>query len=148
MVASRNAPIDFETIVALALRMAGVELGTAFGNRALKANGRLLACMATNKSAEPHSLCVRLSIPERDELVQSDPSVYYLTPHYTAWPCIVVRLARVHVDALNDLLRMSLRYNLSRPKARIKSRTETTKTRSPRRTTRRRTATNTRKREG
>ena len=127
---SRRTPISFETVKTIGLRLPGVELGTAYGTPALKANGRLLACPATNKSAEPRSLCVTLGIPERDELVQADPSVYYLTPHYVPWPCIVVRLSQIHADGLKDLLQMSLRYNLSRPSGKAR----TTKRRRTRRT--------------
>lgn len=111
---SRTAPVSFETVKTLGLALPGVELGTAFGHPALKANGRVLACMATNKSAEPNSLFVSLGLAERDELVDADPSVYYLTPHYVPWPCVVVRLSRIPKDALRDLLVMSVQYSMSK----------------------------------
>jgi hypothetical protein len=121
-VVSRRAPITFETVKRIGLTLAGVELGTSFGNPALKANGRLLACIASNKSAEPDSLCLSLSIRERDELVLSDPGVYYLTPHYVPGPYLVARLTTIHEDALKDLLSMSLRYCLSRPAGKTRTR--------------------------
>ena len=104
--------------------MPGVEAGTAYGSPALKANGRLLATMASNKSAEPDSLCVSLSIPDRDELVLADPDVYYLTPHYEPGPYLVVRLAKIDPEALKDLLLMCLRF--------CNSRKHSTKARRPR----------------
>ena len=123
----KTAPITFKTVKTLGLALPGVELGTTFGHPALKANGRLLAVIATNKSAESHSLCVSLSIATRDELVEADPSVYYLTPHYTPWPCVVVRLSRISKGALRDLLAMSRQYCLSHASTTPRKR----KTRSP-----------------
>ena len=50
-----------------------------------------------------------MPIEERDELVAEQPDVYYLKPHYEPYPCILVRLAKVHRDALKDLLTGSWR---------------------------------------
>jgi hypothetical protein len=33
-----------------------------------------------------------------------DPGTYYITDHYRNYPWILVRLSRVHPDALRDLL--------------------------------------------
>lgn len=43
--------------------------------------------------------------PERrEELLREEPSTYYLTDHYVNYPIVLVRLRRVHRDALRDLL--------------------------------------------
>ena len=66
----------------------------------------MFACIAINKAAEPNSLMIRVpSFEQRDDLIAEQPEVYYLKPHYEPYPCVLVRLGRVHADALRDLLR-------------------------------------------
>ena len=105
----RNAAA-FEPIRKIGLTLPDVELGTAYGAPALKVRGQMFACMTTHKSSEPGSLAILMSFDDRDLLIASDPDVYYLTPHYEPHPCVVVRLSRVHKDALKDLLVMGLRF--------------------------------------
>lgn len=75
-----------------------------YGGPALKVRGTMFACMATNKAAEPDTLVVRMGFAERDALIEEEPETYYLKDHYRAYPCVLVRLARVGEDALRDLL--------------------------------------------
>ena len=37
----------------------------------------------------------------------TDPGVYYVTDHYVNYPTVLVRLSRIHRDALRDLLGMA-----------------------------------------
>ena len=106
----------FATVKRIGLTLPGVEEGTAYGAPALKINGQLLACMATNKAAEPNSLVLRVDFAERDELIEAEPDVYYLKDHYVDYACVLVRLKRVHPDALPDLLRMAWRFMNSKAK--------------------------------
>jgi hypothetical protein len=69
-----------------------------------------LACIAINKSAEPGSLVVRIDFDRRAELIAASPEVYYLTDHYLNYPSVLVRLSRIHPDALRDLLGMAWRF--------------------------------------
>lgn len=100
----------FEPIRSIGETLPGVELGTAYGAPALKVRGQMFACMTTHTSSEPGSLVIRMSFADRDELIANDPDVYYLTSHYEPYPCVVIRLSRVHKDALEDLLVMGLRF--------------------------------------
>ena len=100
----------FEVVRKIGLALPGVEESTMYGTPALKLRGRLVACIASNKSAEPDTLVVRVSFDERSEMLDTDPDVYYLKDHYVGYPCVLVRLARIHPDALRDLLSMSHRF--------------------------------------
>ena len=100
----------FATVKKIGLALPGVEEGTAYGAPALKINGQLLACMATNKAAEPNTLVVRVDFAQRDELIEAEPDVYYLKDHYMDYACVLVRLKRVHPDALPGLLRMAWQF--------------------------------------
>jgi hypothetical protein len=111
-----RAKIAFDTVVEIGLKLPGTELGTAYGAPALKAGGRMFAVMATNKSAEPDSLCVCVDFETRDELIAEAPDIYYTASHYLTYPSVLVRLSRVHRDALPDLLALGHRFALSRIK--------------------------------
>ena len=105
-----RAADPFDAVRAIARTLPGVEEGVSWGTAALKVNGKMVACIATNKSAEPGSLVVRIPIPERDDMIAADPDTYYLTDHYVPYPSVLVRLSRIHRDALRDLLTLAVRY--------------------------------------
>ena len=94
------------------------EEGTAYGSPALKIDGQMFACIAVNKSAEPGTLVVRVDFAQRDELLAADPDTYYLKEHYVNYPCVLIRLARIHDDALRDLLRMGYEFVRAQKKRR------------------------------
>lgn len=75
-----------------------------YGTPALKLRGRLLACIPTNKSAEPDSLVVRTSFGARDGLLADAPETYYIKDHYLKYPVVLVRLSRISSDEMRDLL--------------------------------------------
>jgi hypothetical protein len=101
---------SFETVRRIAATLDGVEEGVAWGVPALKRHGRLLACMASNKAAEPNTLVVVISFDQRDAMIEDDPETYYLKPHYEGYPSVLVRLSRIDRTALTDLLQAACRY--------------------------------------
>ena len=112
-------PITFDTVREIGEQLPGTEVSTAYGSPALKVNGRLYACIAINKEAEPNSLGVYLAhLEEREALLAEDPDTYYVKPHYEPYPVVLVRLNRVTRDALEDLLRGAHRVVSRKPPAR------------------------------
>ncbi|MGB9068830.1 MAG: MmcQ/YjbR family DNA-binding protein [Candidatus Acidiferrales bacterium] len=110
--------MDFDTVRKIALALPGVEDGTAYGNLALKAHGKLLACVPTHRSAEPNSLVVKVDFDDRAELLAAAPDVYYVTEHYAGFPSVLVRLSRADGDVLRDLLAMAYKFVTRKPTAR------------------------------
>jgi hypothetical protein len=106
----RTSSSTFDTVRALARALPDTEEGTAWGTPAIKLRGRLLACIASNKAAEPDTLVVCVSFDQRDAMIADDPDTYYLKDHYVGYPCVLVRLARIHPDALRDLLQAGWRF--------------------------------------
>src|SRR5579862_2826562 len=106
--------INFDAVRKIGLALPRVEESTAYGSPALKVHGKLLACIPTHKSAERDSLAVRIGFDQRDDLVATDPDVYYVKDHYLNYPVVLVRLARIHADALHDLLGASFRFVTSK----------------------------------
>ena len=102
--------IDFDTVRRIGLTLPGVEDSTMHGVPALKVQGKLLACIPVNRSAEPGSLAVRVGFDDRAELLAEQPDVYYVTDHYVAYNMVLVRLSRVGPDVLRDLLGMAHKF--------------------------------------
>jgi hypothetical protein len=103
-VAKKAQAATFAAVREIGRGLSGVEESTAYGSPALRVNGRMFACLAVHRSAEPGSLVVTVGFDQRDALLAEDPSTYYLTPHYVNHPSVLVRLDRVRLDALKDLL--------------------------------------------
>ena len=102
--------MTFDVVRKMGLELPGVEEGTAYGTAALKVHGKMFACLPTHRSAEPDSLAVRIDFDHRAQLIAADPDTYYVKDHYVNYPCVLVRLSRVHQDALRDLLLMAWRF--------------------------------------
>ena len=96
--------LGFADVRRIAGGLDGVEEATAYGAFCLKVNKKMIACVAINKQAEPNSLMIRMPIDQRDALIAEEPEIYYVKPHYEPYPCVLVRLGKVHRDALKDLL--------------------------------------------
>ena len=105
-----RSTIDFDTVRNIGLALPGVEESTAYGLPALKVQGKLLACVPANPSAEPGSIVVRVDFDDRAELLAAAPDVYYLTDHYLDNSAVLVRLSRVNPDVLRDLLGMAYKF--------------------------------------
>ena len=103
----------FDAAIAIGRTLPDVEVTTTWGAPALKVRGKMFACVAINKSAEPNSMVVRMDTAQRDLLVEEDPDTYYLTDHYVGYPCVLVRLSRVGPDVLRDLLVGAQRFVLA-----------------------------------
>ena len=128
-------PLTFGAVRELARALPDVEESTSYGAQSWKIRGKLVACQAINKSAEPNSLVVKIPFEQRDELIAAQPDIYYVTEHYVNYPSVLVRLSRVHRDALRDLLGMAARFvgetakKTSRPRKRATSRTASVRSR-------------------
>jgi hypothetical protein len=102
--------LDFETVRKLGLALPEVADGTAYGAPALKLRGKLLACVPTNKSAEPGSIMVRIDVEHRAELLLQHPDIYYVTDHYAPYPTVLVRLSKITRAEITALLHDACRF--------------------------------------
>lgn len=121
----RKHPLTFSTVRKIAHELPGVEDGTAYGSPALKVRGQLLACIPIHRSAEPHSLAVRVDMTDRAHLLAEAPDTYYVTDHYIPYAAVLVRLSRVNAALLRDLFAMSYKF--------VTAKKPTTRKRPPRR---------------
>ena len=105
-----NKKVTFDVVWEIGRSLPDVEESTMYGSPALKLRGRLVACMTSHKSAEPNTLAVRTGFEERDALIADEPETYYLKDHYVNYPVVLVRLSKIRVDQLRDLLGSAWRY--------------------------------------
>jgi hypothetical protein len=96
--------MTFAAVRRLGLSLPDVTTGTIYRSPALKVKGRMFACLAIHRSAEPHTLVVRLPFGKRDQLVADKPGTYYLTDHYVDYPCVLIRLGRCSDKELKERL--------------------------------------------
>jgi hypothetical protein len=105
-----KSTITFDTVRKLGLAFPNVEESTAYGRPALKINGNLMACLPSHHSAEPNSLAVRVDFADRAELLAAAPEIYYITDHYADYNAVLVRMSRVSLEVLRDLLGMAHKF--------------------------------------
>jgi|SRR5271156_3282148 len=93
----------FEAARKIALSLDNVEEGPSYGTPGFRVGGALFLRL----HQDMESLVVRTDFEQREELLAADPATYCITDHYLKYEWVLVRLSRVHPDALRDLLRMA-----------------------------------------
>jgi hypothetical protein len=107
---ARKRGVDYETVRELALALPDVIDSSTLRGMQFKARGKLLACKAINRSAEPESLMVRVGAAEQDRWIAALPDACYLTPHYRVYESILVRLASIDRKSLADILAVAWKF--------------------------------------
>jgi hypothetical protein len=107
---AKISKITFDTVRQIAAALPGVEESTSYGTPSLKIDGRLLTCIAINKSAEPDSLGLSIDFDQRDALIAEAPETYYTTGHYVNHPFVLVRLSKINPGNLHDLLHAGWKF--------------------------------------
>jgi hypothetical protein len=104
---TQTAPgAEYRRVCELARKLPGVEESSSYGTPALKVKGRFLCRL---RSEAEGALAIRCDFLERQMLLQADPGVFFVTDHYLDYPMILVRLDRVRLSALPDLIERAWR---------------------------------------
>ena len=69
----------------------------------MKVNGKLFVRLHQDLD----NIVLKMPFDRREEMMAADPETYFITDHYRDYPWILVSLAKVHPDALLDLLRIA-----------------------------------------
>jgi len=102
--------MDFEAVRSIGATLPDVKDASGKRGTALRLKGKLLACEAIHKSAEPNSLMVRISLKRREALLAQKEQAYYLTDHYKPYPAILVRLSQIKRASMKELLTESWEF--------------------------------------
>ncbi|MFZ0632404.1 MAG: hypothetical protein WA399_05355 [Acidobacteriaceae bacterium] len=111
-------PITLATALQIGRTFPGVEESTSFGAPALKVRGQVMACVPTNKAAEPNSLLIRIDRRDRPALLAEAPDLYYAPDHYLGYDGVLIRLAHCTPEIAHDLLAMAHKFVTSRLRGR------------------------------
>jgi hypothetical protein len=71
-----------------------------YGSPAFKVGKTFL----TRLREDGENLVIPMTLDERDFWIDQEPGIFHLTPHYKSWPGVLVRLAEVEPERLEDLL--------------------------------------------
>ena len=92
---------DWETVRELASALPEVE-EDASGRPTLRVRGKLFAWMARERDGG--GLGVRVDGDEKQLILDSNPDVYFASPHYRGYPGIQIRLERIEPAELYERL--------------------------------------------
>jgi hypothetical protein len=103
----RPAPLTLDTVRAIFDQLPGVEEGPCYGTPGFRVKKKFLARIWEDGV----TLVVKCGDAERDFRMQSDPETFFITDHYRGYPTVLVRLDRVGLGDLSDVLEEAWRQN-------------------------------------
>jgi hypothetical protein len=110
---TQTAPgAEYKRVCEIARKLPGVEESASYGTPALKVKGRFMCRL---RSEAEGALAIRCDFLDRQILLQADPEVFFVTDHYRDYPMVLVRLDKIRLGALPDLIERAWRM-VSPPK--------------------------------
>ena len=97
---------EYKRVCEIARKLPGVEESASYGTPALKVKGRFMCRL---RSEAEGALAIRCDFLDRQILLQADPEVFFVTEHYLDYPMILVRLDKIRLSALPDLIERAWR---------------------------------------
>ena len=99
--------MTLENVRKLLLAFPGVEEGSSYGTPGFRVKGKFLARM----KEDGETLVVKCGDAERDFRMQADPETFFITDHYKGYPTVLIRLRRVSLSDLSEVLEEAWRRN-------------------------------------
>jgi len=120
-----KATVTYDLVWQMGAALPDVEKSISWGSPALKVKRagkmELIACIPTNKAAEPGSLLLRVDRKDRAAMIAESPDLYYAPDHYVGYDGVLVRLAHLTPELLHDLLTMAHRFVTRKRGSRLKA---------------------------
>ena len=79
---------DWDAVVRAATALPHVELGTAYGQPAVKMRGKMIAATT---APDRDSFVLHVPVDDKAVLMETDPDTFWETDHYRGWPAVLVR---------------------------------------------------------
>lgn len=111
----KRQQITYDTVRQIGLELPHVAEGTSYGTAALKVKGKLFVRLRE----EGDVIVLKMPFDQREELMAADPETYYITDHYREYEWVLVRLSKVSIDALRDLIKGAHRNTLPPQRGRV-----------------------------
>ncbi len=106
---------DWEDVRRIALGLPGTEEQASHGHPAWRVRDKLFVWERPLRQADLRALRVKAAegpimgarvehLGVKKALITDDPEVYFTTPHFDGYPAILVRLDRIALDELEELI--------------------------------------------
>jgi hypothetical protein len=92
--------MTWDDVVALALELPEVSVGTAFGTPALRVGKAFMGRLRE----DGETLAIRCDAEERSFLIEAHPAVLYVTPHHEDRPMVLVALPHASEERVRELV--------------------------------------------
>jgi hypothetical protein len=92
--------VTWDDVVRIGLELPEVEVGAAYGTPALRVRGSFM-CRVRE---DGETLAIRCDLDERPFLIEAHEGVLFVTPHYEAWPMVLVALPRADDQLVRELV--------------------------------------------
>ena len=96
----RTLGLGWEDVVRIGLELPGVEEGTAYGTPSLRVKGAFMCRLRE----DGETLAIRCDPDERPLLIDANPEALFVTPHYEAWPMVLVALPKAEEQLVRELV--------------------------------------------
>ena len=93
--------LTFDDVVRIVSDLPGIEVGTSYETPALRVGKKLICRMWEDRET---MVLKPLEDIELQFLMDTQPDVFYQTPHYEGWPTILIRLSRIDEAQLRELI--------------------------------------------
>ena len=91
---------DWDAVAAFALSLPETEVSTSYSQPAIKVRDK----MFVSTGHEGGSFHVRSPHAEKAVLIETDPAIFWQTPHYANWPGLLVRYGAVDIDRVQVVI--------------------------------------------
>jgi hypothetical protein len=102
--------MTWDDVAALALALPGADLSTSYGRPAVKVRGKMF--VVTGKTDDHFVL--RATLDEIEMLMETQPEVFFQTPHYVGWEAVLVRYAAADSERVAILVERAWARNASK----------------------------------
>jgi hypothetical protein len=109
--------LSWDEAVAHALSLPDTELGTSYGQPAVKvaSNGR--AFLFPSQEADT-SFGVALDLDTIELLKETDPATFWQSAHYEGWPGVLIRYASDDPERVREVIGRARDWTASKPRVR------------------------------
>ncbi|RYZ35168.1 MAG: hypothetical protein EOO71_36505 [Myxococcaceae bacterium] len=102
--AQRKGRLTVDDVRELALALPATQERPSYGTPGFRVSDKLFA-----RVLDEDSIVLKVDFDHREALLQSQPEVFRVTPHYQDWPMVIVQLTTVKRPLLQSLLKEAWR---------------------------------------
>ena len=98
------------------LAFPGAEEGVSYGQPSFKVNNKFFTRL---RREDQSVVLLEIGYDEREMLMEAEPAIFHITPHYKDYPSVLARIATLHPGSLHNFL--ARRWRKIAPKKVVKA---------------------------